>query len=280
MSQLKIDFKTLREEWILKPSKIDKKYESSLSEETKEILLRYRHLLLNKLFLDTCRIKSKWTAQPTWINNWKKEFLQKHNINWLSKEIISYPLEEIYFYIKENLSNLKWKNIKQIDVAKNFWISNLGTFYRIVKALWLLKKLNWKLINLPVKKFELLNIKIKNFLIKNDNKIEWKDTLKIWKEIWINNPEIIYSWISALWISEEYNIHKLKITSIDLVEEIISYVKDNYNYYHTFKRNDIDIILKNFNKELWNNKKTNISKITSLLRFYWYNIEDIREYRK
>jgi len=276
MSQLKNDFSTFQKEWINKPSKITKNEESELPEDLKLVYIRYKHLLLNNLFFKKIWKSNK--AQPTWKNNWKKDFLEKCNTNWLSKEIISYPLEDIFSYLSDNINELKNINIKQIDVAKNFWIKNLGTFYRIVKALWFLKKLNWKLINLSVEKFEKLNIEINSFLIKN-NDIIWKDILEIWKKLDINNPEFIYSAISALWIAEKYWIKKLKISKIDLVEEIIEYIKENYKNNHSFDRNDVLIILNEYYKELWNNEKNNITKITSLLRFYWYKVEDIREYR-
>ena len=276
MSQLEKDYSFLRAKWFVKPSLIKEK--NDFDEKTKEILARYRHLLLNRLFLKSISDEEKWKALSTWKNNWKKDFLEKYNINWITKEIISYPLEEIYSYIENNLDNLKWDNLKQIEVSRIFWIKNLGTFYRIVKTLGFLKKLEWKLINLPVDKFKNFNIKLEEFLLKNDNNLKWQDVLNIWKEIWINNPEFLYWAISALWIAEKYKINKVKIASIELVEEIYNYINKKYNKYFVFDRESVFNIINEFEKKLWKNQKANITKITSLLRFYWYEVGDIREY--
>ena len=279
MSQLKKDYISLKEAWFGKPSVIDEKDAFGISKTTGKTLTRYKHLLLSKLFLKNVWDDEKWKTLATWRNNWKKAFFKNHNINGISKEIISYPLEEIYLYIENNLNSLKWENIKQIDVARIFWIKSLVTFYRIIKVLWFLEEIKWKLVKLPVDKFEELNNKLKAFLIENSNQIKWEDILNIWKEININNPEILHSAISALWIAKQYWINKLKIRSIDKVEEIISYIKKTYDNTHTFSRIDIMNILENFEGILWENEKENITKITSLLKFYLYDIEDIREYR-
>ncbi len=274
--QLNTDFKFLVSEWHSKPSNIN--FKEIESEEVKKVFIRYKHLLLNKLFLNSSDNLNKDKAQETWKVNWKKDFLKNCNTDNLSKEIISYPLEEIFSYIKENIKNYKLNNKKQIELANHFNISNLWTLYRIIKALWMLKDLEWKLVNLPVKKFIILDEKLEEHISEN-NWLLWKDLIEIWKEIGISNPEFLYSWISALWLAEKYNINKMKITKIENAEKILKYIQNNFKNIEQFERNNVLELVENFSDILWNKEKDNITKITSLLRFYWYKVADIREYK-
>jgi len=281
MSQLKNDYKYLNDQWINEPSQITSVDLVKYDDDTQLTINRYKHLLINKIFLDkSTEEHTIGKAMPTWINNWKKELLQKIKHEWINEDIITYPLEQIYSYLDNNVAKLKWKNIKQMDIADVFWIKNLWTFYRIVKALWFIKKLEWKLINLSVKKFAQLNVELKRCEIQK-GKVESLDIIEIAKKININNPEYIYTWISALGYAKKYKIHKLKITKIEVVEEIIEHVKELYWEKKSiiFNRDRVLNIVSLYEDSLWKNEKENITKVTWLLRYYDYEVWDIREYK-
>lgn len=280
MSQLKKDYKELSNQWISKPSRITSVELAGYNNKTKTTINRYKHLMINKIFID--KSVEKYTigkAMPTWINNWKKDLLQKIKHEWVNEDIVTYPLEQIYNYLDSNIVKLKWKNIKQMDIADIFWIKNLWTFYRIVKALWFIKKLDWQLINLSIKKFAQLNVELKRCEIQNGTVLPL-DIIEIAKKLEINNPEYIFTWVSALWYAKKYNIHKLKITKIEVVEKIIEHVEHLYWEKKSiiFNRDSVLNIVSLFEGSLWKNEKENITKITSLLRYYDYEVWDIREF--
>lgn len=95
---LKEDYKELKRKWINNPKNITWDEFDKLSTETQSIVIRYRHLLINKVFLTKNKILFSRTlvAMESGVSNWKKDLLEKFPLEWLKKEAISYPLNQIY----------------------------------------------------------------------------------------------------------------------------------------------------------------------------------------
>lgn len=278
---LEEDYEYLHSKWITKPSKVDAKKILSLDEVTQGALTRYKHLALNKIFLERNKISFQKTqiAMESWVSNWKKDLINEFDLWWINKEIISYPLNQIFIHITENINLLKGDNKKQLEVAKKFKIWNLWTFYRIVKWLWILDNTWWKLINLSVEKFEKL-INWVNDCESNSKDINWDCFLNLWLEIWIKNPQHLHTGLSALWITQKYGLPKIQMSNNKHVLKIRNHILNKYWESITAKvffNKEVDNIISDNKKILPKNYEDQTRAVISVLRFFWYHYGDTRQ---
>lgn len=282
MNQLKKDFKYLHGKWIVKPSKISIDDFNDLDEETHDISNRYNLLILNNIFLKRNNLPFEETKKVmnTWKNNWRTKVMNDFNLDWVNGDIISYPLNQIFIYLHENEDKLKNNNIKQLDIAEKFGVKSLIILNQIVKDLWFSEKLWWKIIKLSVEQFKIL-VEEFEVLERENNTLTWEDIFTLWIKTGINNPENLFAWLSAIWASKKYWIKKLRFTDNWKVLKVKNYIKKNYwtpEKSNIFERDDIFDIVYEMSEYLPEDESRSIGKITSLLRFFWYTVSDIRKH--
>lgn len=281
MNQLRKDFGYLREMGIGKPSGINSQKLWEYNKKTQDIITRYKNLLMHKILMNRNNIafEEASTTMTIWAKNWKKKVIDDFQLEWVDAEFISYPLLQIFNYIKENITELVWDNKKQIEISKKFKVKNLWILYRIIKSLWLLEELDWKSINMSVEKFETLIQEIEN-LETNKKDIVWEDFINIWNKIWIYNPQNLHTWLSALWIVKKYWLVKIRLSKNDDAIKIKDYIEQKYwkkENSITFTNNDIDTIILEISDILPKTKSNKIKSVKSVLKFFWYSVEDSRE---
>lgn len=267
-SQLQKDYQTLRGYWLTGSiARTPEEIYENFPNDIQTTLIRYKHLVLNNIFLKQSDTNDS-KAQKTGKNNRKKEIFQTHQIDGVKKDIISYPLEKIYTFLQENIDTFVWNQETQIEVAKHFGIKNLWTFYRIVKHLWLLEELDWKLINLSVEQF--CNLKEQIDSLEN---ITAENIVEAAKKAEIKNTNNLSTGIAALWLNGEWWFRKMLSIDIQVMEEIMNYTKKIYTKDYYFFLEDVEKIRNQFPNMFWSTNEWEIKKrIASMLRFYGYNV--------
>lgn len=256
----------------------------------------------SKVAEEDCKKRATFTKeQIIWIlePEQKQKFEQSLSVinkKKINKKILSLPLFMMWDFINENLDYLNEWNHRQIEFAEHFWIKDLEQLKTIVEILWFNDDLNWQTINLRVDDYKQLYTDLKSM----------EDSWELWK-IWGNGLLLsiavnmkthdykeLYHAANSLWYKEKLWISSITLNTTDILH-LLKFVWHNFGRPNTedekpnqkthnfvLTESNIDTILKQnlhlFTKYKISEIKQSFivdkkSKIRSLLRWFWYNLE-------
>ena len=199
------------------------------------------------------------------IKNKYKDLVEESDIY---KAMNKYNLVDIFNELHENMYYV-WNDRSQLELIEKFNISSFERLYQIVDTIWMTHMLYWNKIDMPVNKFSLLVQYIDCY---HTEHLTQEDYLLIAQIIEYKNMSWLYSWISALNLSE--SIKKIDFWYDDTVNILMfvdKYIDKNIDKNWCLTPSDLKEIYENYyDTKNIRSKKHSFSKLKKLLKIFGY----------